>query len=307
MIATSPTTELPRGFKGVWIRASLWRRMDLSWFQKCLLAEIDNLQDGCFASNRHLAKIMGVPERTLTNNLAELRKKHLLLDCGFDGRRRQIMVADCVSSDPAHNQQPENGAIDVNTASKQQEVHLPEIGYAAYPISGTIDTRLDSSLSEGTKEPKETPLDGQVENRFIGKEKEAGQDGKVKNSKPSPSEIPQPPFSARPPSPQNHPKPAPESNGDPNAAVYESTWKPDTRTKEQKLAALRMPSNYPSELAFDQFVIDEGLTMVEGRDTYLPLCRSKWRHWNGRRWVMIRDWKAYVRALNDKMEAAKYS
>jgi len=121
-------SEPKREFKGVWIPASLWKRKDLSWLQKCILAEIDSLDKGCFASNGYLAKHMGIAERTLTNNLVELRKKGLLLDWGFNGRTRQMSVADNVSSDPQH--------------TRNRVPSIPKNGYADVPESGTIDTSV---------------------------------------------------------------------------------------------------------------------------------------------------------------------
>jgi hypothetical protein len=138
--AAQQQSELKREFKGVWIPASLWKRKDVTWFQKCLLAEIDSLDKGCFASNAYLAKHMGVPPRTLTNNLTELRKKGLILDWGFNGRFRQISVADNISSDPKH--------------TRHRVGRVPANGYADIPESGTIDTSTVPSLV-----PKETKED----------------------------------------------------------------------------------------------------------------------------------------------------
>jgi hypothetical protein len=140
--ATQAQNEPKRGFNGVWIPASLWKRRDLTWLQKCILAEIDSLERGCFASNAYLAKHMAIPERTLTNNLAVLRKKGLIIDWGFNGRTRQISVADEVSSNPQH--------------TRNRDVCLPGSGYAAYPEAGPIDTSIDTR--GWTKETKETPV-----------------------------------------------------------------------------------------------------------------------------------------------------
>lgn len=96
--------ENKKEFRGVWIRASLWRRKDLTWFEKCLIAEIDCFADNCFASNAYLAEMMNTTESRLSNALTKLRKMGLVIDAGFNGRVRQILVADNVSSDPKiHN------------------------------------------------------------------------------------------------------------------------------------------------------------------------------------------------------------
>lgn len=96
--------ESKKEFRGVWIRASLWRRKDLTWFEKCLIAEIDCFANNCFASNAYLAEMMNTTESRLSNALSKLRGMGLIIDAGFNGRVRQILVADNVSSDPKiHN------------------------------------------------------------------------------------------------------------------------------------------------------------------------------------------------------------
>lgn len=136
-----PHSEPRYEFKGVWIPAALWTRKDLTWLQKCILAEIDNLSKGCFASNAYLAKHMGIAERTLTNNLAELRKKNLLIDWGFNGRFRQVSVADCISSNPKH--------------TRNRVGSIPATGYSDPPESGTIDTsRVTSVVTNKAKESR---------------------------------------------------------------------------------------------------------------------------------------------------------
>ena len=93
--------ESKKEFRGVWIRASLWKRQDLTWFEKCLIAEIDCFAGNCFASNAYLAEMMGTTESRLANALSKLRGMGLIIDGSFNGRVRQIMVADEVSSDPS--------------------------------------------------------------------------------------------------------------------------------------------------------------------------------------------------------------
>lgn len=96
--------ESKKEFRGVWIRASLWRLKDLTWFEKCLIAEIDCFANNCFASNAYLAEMMNTTESRLSNALSKLRGMGLIIDAGFNGRVRQILVSDNVSSDPKiHN------------------------------------------------------------------------------------------------------------------------------------------------------------------------------------------------------------
>lgn len=85
-----------------------------------------------------------------------------------------------------------------------------------------------------------------------------------------------------------------------------ATWIPDERTKAQKLASVRPPRNYPTEREFDEFLETEQLDEIMSKrcDTYHLLCVNKWHHWTGRKWIRVRDWKAYVAALDVKMTDA---
>jgi len=89
-------------FKGVWIPASIWESPLLTWTEKCLLAEIDCLsrKGNCFASNAYLALKMGMTEGSIANALSKLVKGKFILHMGFRGRKRQILVAQNVQSDP---------------------------------------------------------------------------------------------------------------------------------------------------------------------------------------------------------------
>jgi DNA-binding Lrp family transcriptional regulator len=84
-----------REFKGMWIPKELYLTTELSWSEKILLAEIDSLNnngDGCFASNKYFAKFLNLTEQVVANNISKLRKKGLIIDIKFDGRKRYIDV-----------------------------------------------------------------------------------------------------------------------------------------------------------------------------------------------------------------------
>lgn len=87
-----------------------------------------------------------------------------------------------------------------------------------------------------------------------------------------------------------------------------AVWKPDTRSREDKLAALASPRQFPSEQEFEDFLTDEFLnSIIEYRpDLYRDLCLHKWRHWDGRleKWTPIRCWEKYVMALDEKILAS---
>jgi hypothetical protein len=85
-----------RDFKGVWIPKDIWLNPELSLIEKCLIAEIDSLDNdealGCYASNAYLAEFVGVSESRLKGILSNLRKLGFLRQVYFDGRTRGLRV-----------------------------------------------------------------------------------------------------------------------------------------------------------------------------------------------------------------------
>lgn len=139
-----PALNPRREFRGVWIRASLWRRKDLSWFEKCLLAEIDSLGEACFASNGYLANMMGSTPGNVANAISRLRQTGLIRDLAFNGRVRRLVVDATVSSDPAPITQ------ELRQPSQKSEGSI-------HPVVN-IDTRLERSvLSDDKTEGKSSP------------------------------------------------------------------------------------------------------------------------------------------------------
>jgi hypothetical protein len=84
-----------RQFKGVWIPAELWLDKNLTWTEKCLIAEIESLSTKdkpCFATNEYLGKMFNVSERTIHNMLTELRKKGWIKNVVVDECKRGLIV-----------------------------------------------------------------------------------------------------------------------------------------------------------------------------------------------------------------------
>ncbi len=83
-----------RDFKGVWIPREIYLNHDMSMMEKVLLTEIDSLDkgNGCFASNEYLAEFLNVSDSRISHMLTDLRKKKLLVDVSFDGRRRYLAL-----------------------------------------------------------------------------------------------------------------------------------------------------------------------------------------------------------------------
>lgn len=88
-------------------------------------------------------------------------------------------------------------------------------------------------------------------------------------------------------------------------SVFPAQWKPDERSKAEKLATLRVPSDYPSERSFDAFLEASGLDniLTYRPDLYSDLCDCKWHQWreNTSKWAPIRDWQKYVQALDESI------
>jgi hypothetical protein len=84
-----------------------------------------------------------------------------------------------------------------------------------------------------------------------------------------------------------------------------AVWKPDERSREEQLDALKPPRDFPSQREFEDFLASEFLFFVADYrpDLYRELCLRKWRNWNEQlnRWTPIRDWKKYVAALDAKI------
>lgn len=86
----------------------------------------------------------------------------------------------------------------------------------------------------------------------------------------------------------------------------EPDWMATPLSKEQQLLALNTPKNAPSELDFDDFIEAEGLEHIETYrpDLYQVLSQQKWHQWREdlHKWVRIRDWEAYICALEKKID-----
>lgn len=85
-------------YQGVWIPKEIWDSTELTWLEKCLLAEIHALdpgipKTGCFASNEFLGGRFGVTGARMANVISKLRKAGWIKDKSFDGRTRKISIS----------------------------------------------------------------------------------------------------------------------------------------------------------------------------------------------------------------------
>lgn len=99
-----PMGEEKRAFKGVWICAAIFLDENLTPAEKMLLAEVDSLttdEHGCYASNAHFAKRLGVTESRANHVVARLTREAYIVRICCDGRLTQRVVAPQYSSNPA--------------------------------------------------------------------------------------------------------------------------------------------------------------------------------------------------------------
>jgi predicted HTH transcriptional regulator len=86
--------EPTRAWKGTWIPKEIWENQEITWMEKCIWAEIFNLDDetkgGCWASNAFLAKKFNTSPQTITNAICNLKKLGLLKQISFNGRQRVL-------------------------------------------------------------------------------------------------------------------------------------------------------------------------------------------------------------------------
>lgn len=93
---------MERDFKGVWIPKDIWLNKELSILEKCLITEIDSLDNsdkGCFASNKYLSEFIGVSEGRCANIISDLKKREFIVQCFFDGRNRGLRLHENVKAE----------------------------------------------------------------------------------------------------------------------------------------------------------------------------------------------------------------
>ena len=87
---------MERIVKGIWIPIEIWQAEDLSWNEKILLMEVDSFSKKgkeCYISNRYIADMFGISERTASEYLTHLIKAGYVKLVKFDGRARYVESA----------------------------------------------------------------------------------------------------------------------------------------------------------------------------------------------------------------------
>ena len=112
-----------RDFKGVWIPKEIWLDERLSMLDKGILTEIDSLdcgENGCFASNEHLAVFCQCSERKITESISKLIDLGYVWVSSFDGRKRFLRsrVAKTARLDRKNCEAEWKNLRDSNTSNK---------------------------------------------------------------------------------------------------------------------------------------------------------------------------------------------
>lgn len=81
-------------FNGVWIPARIFESKEISWMEKCLLAQIDFLsKEDRACSNEYLAHVFGSSASSIANQICRLRKLGLIQNVKSDDGKRHIRVS----------------------------------------------------------------------------------------------------------------------------------------------------------------------------------------------------------------------
>jgi hypothetical protein len=84
-----------RDFKGIWIPKEVWLDERLTALDKMILMEIDSLdvgEEGCYASNNHLAEFCQCTETKVSLSIKKLIDLDYIEIISFDGRKRYIKM-----------------------------------------------------------------------------------------------------------------------------------------------------------------------------------------------------------------------
>lgn len=137
-----------RDFKGVWIPKEVWLNKDLSIIEKCLLVEIDSLDNGekgCFASNEYLATFFNLSESRMANIISDLKKRGFINQIYFDGRLRGLRI---VKSEVWFT---ENNKADAVKTVKQNTRKREHNNTMSKTINNTINKDIENEFSHFSK------------------------------------------------------------------------------------------------------------------------------------------------------------
>ena len=136
-----------RAFKGVWIPKEIWLDTNLSALDKAIYAEIDSLatEDGCYASNEHLAEFCQCSETKISRAISKLKKLGYLKFVSFNGRQR--VLQSCLAKNAIQGSQkdkaeklPIHNLNDYNSLLNNKEKEIKE---KELPFSETLNSAIE--------------------------------------------------------------------------------------------------------------------------------------------------------------------
>lgn len=146
------TENHSRAFKGIWIPREIWLDQRLSYFEKCLLAEISSL-DGekhCYASNEYFAKFFNERIRKIQTGISKLKSLGYIEQVSFDGRTRVLKTT--YDKFDTSNMPTKNRHVKFDTSEMSDLTPLPCQFRHPYSKEDNKDKKAASSL------PKIDPL-----------------------------------------------------------------------------------------------------------------------------------------------------
>ena len=150
---------------GLWIPDEILKDGRLSALEKIILMEIDYLdsgENGCWASNAHIAERCGCSEKSVCNAISKLTECGCLTVKTFDGRRRKIYCNTEKFSPSEEKNLP--GRVEKNSM-------LP--GKICEADSQDLRSRIKERKRESKKESTENARGGARETE-LGKEEKGG-------------------------------------------------------------------------------------------------------------------------------------
>ena len=95
MLPDQPVIDV-KELKGLWIPNIILFNDKLTHMEKILLSFIyalDGKKRHCYASNKYLAELMGVSQRTISNSIVDLKKKKFIHKISWNGKIRVMRVS----------------------------------------------------------------------------------------------------------------------------------------------------------------------------------------------------------------------
>ena len=131
---------------GLWIPDEILKDGRLSALEKIILTEIgflDNGEDGCWASNAHIAERCGCSEKYIRQTVAKLTELGFLTILTFDGRRRRMRC------------NMEQSSVNAGTKAEAERNNVP---YKPEQSSGKTGTEFQKDRNKVPGRPEQSSM-----------------------------------------------------------------------------------------------------------------------------------------------------